>query len=487
MFFFRIFLAAVLVAVISLTARAEDSIAHLKVQPMPAPKPALLYQLLPEVRELTPGNPAQWYFRCFAERRNLFFNKEVAAERARLLTMPLSKLAKKNLGGYGGSALQEADWAARLNAIDWLVLERVQTDGLDMRQPELGPLKVLATTLKLRFRIEVAARQFDDAVRSAKTMFALARHLGENPTLSANQVGLFVAHQALDVLEEMVQQPGCPNLYWALTELPTPLVELRKGFQGERCLMETELQSLRDDAVMTAEQLEQLVSRLSGLVGLSRMRAGEPPRSLRAELTARTKDAGTVRAIRERLLQKRSSAVVNRMRNPQTPRTFVADVLGMGHAKDVIEKLPPLQLILLDEKWEFAIQSDERIKLLALAPWQIDRLGSEALQRSGTHLLADFLPHVVPARREQGRLERRIALLQHIEALRLYAAKHDGKLPSNLYDLVVPLPNDPFTGKPFVYQVEGTTARLRGKAPRGEEKNAAYNVLYEVTASEPRP
>ena len=31
-----------------------------------------------------------------------------------------------------------------------------------------------------------------------------------------------------------MQQPKCPNLYWALTDLPSPLVDLRKGVQGEQ-------------------------------------------------------------------------------------------------------------------------------------------------------------------------------------------------------------------------------------------------------------
>ena len=49
---------------------------RMSVQPTAAPKPALKYQLLPEVRELQAGNAAHWYFRCFMEQRNFFFNKE---------------------------------------------------------------------------------------------------------------------------------------------------------------------------------------------------------------------------------------------------------------------------------------------------------------------------------------------------------------------------------------------------------------------------
>ncbi len=492
----RVFFAFVFLTALSLSARAGDNTVRLKVRPMSAPEPVLQYLLLPEVRELNPGNPAQWYLRCFAEQRNFFFSKEAVAERARYLTMPLDELAKAsaNWRQYGGNALGQADWAARLDALDWQVLERVQTDGFSLRQPELGPLRVLATALKVRFRIEVAGRRFDDAVRTAKTMFAFARHLGENPTRAANQLGLSAAHLALDALEEMVQQPGCPNLYWALTDLPTPLVDIRKGFQGERSLLTTELQALRADAVMSDEELEKVVNRLFGVMSHARMQAGLPPRNLHAGLTERTKDSEKIRVIRERLLQEHlvvlanrpllpenRFGLVNRMRGQQTARAALDRLLEVGHAKDMIQKFSPLQVILLEEKRQFTIHCDERMKLLSLTPWQIDRLRSEELKSGKKDVLGDLLPPVIPARREQGRLEQRLALLRHVEALRLYAADHEGKLPEKLSDIAVPLPDDPFTGKPFDYRLEGATAHLRGQLPRGEDKSAEYGVIYEVT------
>ncbi len=492
----RVFFASVLMTALPLSARAGENIVRLKVRPMQAPEPVLQYLLLPEVRELNPGNPAQWYLRCFAEQRLFFFSKQAIAERARYLSLPLSELAQAtvNQRRYGGYALEQADWAARLDALDWQVLERVQADGFSLRQPELGPLRVLATALKVRFRIEVAGRRYDDAVRTAKTMFAFARHLGENPTRAANQLGLSVAHLALDVLEEMVQQPGCPNLYWALTDLPTPLVDIRKGFQGERSLLMKELQALRADAVMSDEDLEKVVNRLFGVMSHDRMQAGLPPRNLHAGLTARTKEEEKIRVIRDRLLQEHLTALanrrlmpenrfglVNRMRGPETARAVFDRLLELGQAKDLIQKFSPLQVILLEEKRQFTIHSDERMKLMALAPWQIDKMPREELKRGEKDVLADLLPPVIPARREQGRLEQRIALLRHIEALRLYAADHEGKLPEKLSDLAVPLPDDPFTGKAFVYRVEGATAHLRGQLPRGEDKSAEYRVIYEVT------
>src|SRR5437016_6942370 len=118
----RAFLAAVMLAVFVPGSRAEEAAVRLSVRPMAAPKPALKYQLLPEVRELNPGNPAQSYLRCFAEQRNFFFSKEAVAERANYLSLPLARLPADKLRQYGGNALRQADWAARLDALDWQVL-----------------------------------------------------------------------------------------------------------------------------------------------------------------------------------------------------------------------------------------------------------------------------------------------------------------------------------------------------------------------------
>jgi hypothetical protein len=445
-------------------ARAgEAAVVRLSLRLMAAPKPALRYQLLPEVRELKPGNPVQWYMRCFAEQRRFFFDTESVAERAKYRSMPLAELPVGKLRGYGGSALTQADWGARLDTPDWQVLERVQAEGADLPLPELEPLRVLAESLQVRFRLEVAGRDYDAAVRTAKTMFALARHLGEHPTTAAGRVGLEVTGMALDTLEEMVQQPGCPNLYWALTHLPAPLVDLRKGVQGDRALADAELAPVRDDAPMTDSQVEEFVARLSGRVGFAREQAGRPPRNLRAALAARVKDPEQVRAARDRMIA------------PGGP----GDPLR-GLAALRVVSFPPMQVVLLDEKWKYELRRDEHLKLAALAPWEIESLtrGKEPAGDGG--LFADLVPRVVELRRTQARLEQRVAILRHVEALRMYAADHGGKFPEKLSDIGVPLPADPFTGKPFAYALDGATAHLRGTPPKGEEKNPAYTAHYEI-------
>ena len=71
-------------------------------------------------------------------------------------------------------------------------------------------------------------------------------------------------------------------------------------------------------------------------------------------------------------------------------------------------------------------------------------------------------------RRVQGRFEQRVALLCNIEAIRMYAAAHDGKFPDTLDASGVPVPADPFTGKSFSYTRDGTIATLSTNGIRFE-------------------
>src|SRR5262245_27790963 len=204
----RTFLAITLLAVSCELSRGGETVVRLKVRAMPAPTPALKYQLLPEAGELNPGNAAQNYLKCFMEQRRFFYSKEATAERARFQVMPLAELPLDQLRDYGGVALRQADWAARLDTVNWEYLSYARSSGAEPMAAEAGPLQILATALQVRLRAEAAGRRFDDAIRTAKTIFALSRHLGEHSSSVANLVGLWAAHAGMNALEEMAQQPG---------------------------------------------------------------------------------------------------------------------------------------------------------------------------------------------------------------------------------------------------------------------------------------
>src|SRR5262249_35100520 len=72
-----------------------------------------------------------------------------------------------------------------------------------------------------------------------------------------------------------------------------------------------------------------------------------------------------------------------------------------------------------------------------------------------------LLPAMQSVLLSQQRLERQFAVLRLIEAIRLYAANHEGKLPPSLTDIKdVPVPVCPVTGKSFEYRLEDDHAFL---------------------------
>src|SRR5262249_36099557 len=145
----------------------------------------------------------------------------------------------------------------------------------------------IAAALQARFREEIAQDRLDDAIVTAKTMFALSRHMGEHPTMIGDLVGIAIAMVTIAPLEEMLERPGCPNLYWALTNLPSPLVAMERGVEGERLFILAELRDLDESAPMNADQIKKLITHTDDLRKLD----GKPnQQTTRQFLNERTKD-----------------------------------------------------------------------------------------------------------------------------------------------------------------------------------------------------
>jgi hypothetical protein len=463
----RKFLLGAALLMVPLPGRAEqvitptETIIRLNVHPMTAPQPALRYLLLPELRELNPGNPVQNYLRCFMEQQNFFFDRDSFTRREKLSVAPLNELPARELLNYGGAALRHADWAARLDKADWQLLLKLKTDGIGLLLPDLQQMRMLASALKVRFRAEVALCRFEDALRTAKTMFALSRHCGEHPTLIGELVGIAIAAVTIGPLEEMLEQPGCPNLYWALTNLPNPMIDVALGMEGERASILGEFRDLDEVNPMTEEQINKVVVYFEKLLVLAQVGRNQPINRIRQWLDARHKDAEKVNAARRRLID-------------------------YGHPAERINRFPADQVLLLEQKLDYEVRRDEVMKLMKLPAWQFAPLIVE--DKPGKNkgafdkgIFSEFVPAIVKVRWAQARLEQRIGLLRHVEALRLYAAEHDGRLPQTLAEVSVPLPDDPITGKPYLYKLEGSTAHLRNTAPKGLEKNPGANIHYEIS------
>src|SRR5262249_33805482 len=127
---------------------------------------------------------------------------------------------------------------------------------------------------------------------------------------------------------------------------------------------------------------------------------------------------------------------------------------------DKVDAMPPAQVLLLCMKGIYNDLRDDLFKAAYLPTPQAIPVAFAAEKRlkstpksETTRLPIIFLPGIPKVFVINSRLERKIAALRTIEALRLYAAGHDSQLPDKLADITeVPVLNDPGTGLPFEYE-----------------------------------
>jgi hypothetical protein len=89
------------------------------------------------------------------------------------------------------------------------------------------------------------------------------------------------------------------------------------------------------------------------------------------------------------------------------------------------------------------------------------------------------LPAIGNVIHAQVRTDRQIAEMRCVEALRMHAAER-GRWPQSLSEITaVPVPDDPGTGKPFQYRLEGSKAIL--DSVRAAHMPPAHARRFELT------
>jgi hypothetical protein len=442
----------------------------LTVSPAAPPKPVSKYYLVPEYRDLQPGEKIGGFLRCFME-QNVFFNQENTEKRQKWLDMPLSELPAdvreqahiKNGLAYDPPYAEKMvfiDQAARYTRVEWNEWFNIRHDGIYALLPELQKLRELANVLRLRLRGEVKNGEFVRAAETVKTLFGLAQACEQHPTLIASLVAMAILHQAIYGLEEMVQQPGCPNLFWSFADLPSPVVDLHTGFGGERIFLLAHFGPLlKADRPFSEAEMQKFLKLLAEILrvpGAVKEEAGKSPTERYA---AWAKDNGRVEAARKRLVE-----------------------YG-GFSNDLVKSFPPLQVVFTDDLIQYQIHLDELRKWLNLPYPQAAGVTREFETLKETKADLVLAPLLLPAVRKvkdvQARTDQHFAYLRTIEAIRLYAHENGGKLPPTLNDVKLPLPADPVSGKQFIYSVKDGVATLTGENPiPGNERT---NRVYEIT------
>src|SRR5205809_800455 len=124
------------------------------------------------------------------EQNHLFYNKESTDKQQKWNEAPLKDLATvAELKNYGGTAVKQAHYAARLDTVNWEITNQAKSAGVGLLLPDVQGMRMLAAVLKVRIRGEIARGEFDNAIHSLQTLFALAHTFNEHPTLIGHLVG----------------------------------------------------------------------------------------------------------------------------------------------------------------------------------------------------------------------------------------------------------------------------------------------------------
>jgi hypothetical protein len=444
----------------------------LAVSPAAAPAPALQYRLYPAETERKPGNAVPMYLR-FAHERTDARKKELREKPEAWNKLPLEKLPLAQIKEFLGEHrlkynLRELDLGARRKTADWnYSLDAGNPIGLLL--PDAQEMRMQAPILVLKARVEVAEGHYADAVHTLETGFSFSQQVGNGDFLIQSLVGVSCANQFADATLELVERPGAPNLYWALAVLPRPLIDLRHANEYEQSMVEMQLPDMADlDRPRTPEQwnaaLYRVRKELEQLYKLEQ-EGGTPPKPLKAGTTA--------------------SDAADKSPDLEAARKYLTEVVGLTAAN--VEAMPPAQVLLLYLSHFYHEARDDTFKGsylpfpegLPMSRAARERLKSLPDTEAG-RLARLFLPAVIHVQLRQALLQRKLAALRAIEALRMHAAAHGGELPDKLDQVTaVPVPSDPGTGRAFEYQRDGTTATLTSRIPG--EPLQTHGLRYRVT------
>lgn len=431
----------------------------LKIYPQAAPTPALMYRLDPDILKQESGNAVQNYYRAYSPEWASFRyrDKDYWKKEEEWLNLPIDKLpqeADKRNSRY----LWEIERGTNRSYADWDMIPGIKRDGIGFLLPDIQGMREFARDLTLRTRYELKEKDYPAAIKSMRTTITLGRHVAKGVTLIQGLVGIAITTIGFKQVEDGIQQPGFPNLYWALAALPSAPIDLREAMDGEKFLMESITPGLRDI----------LYSKKPKAVGQPELQA--MVEKFREAMTL-TGNNGRGRTDMENLMDMVGLSVTMAASFPAAKEKL----LKFGWEPKALDALPPLQVVLMCEVLIYDETYDSILKWLNVPYWQAKADLEKTIQagklKEGPFLspltlgvLARLLlPATSKVLEAKVRNQRHLAQLMVVEAIRMHAAQ-TGKLPQTLEEIkVVPIPVNPVTGKAFSYKNEGTFAMLESE------------------------
>ncbi len=429
------------------------------VTPSAEPKPALKHRLRLRSHEYKPGNAATYYLQTNAQNdlngtwksvrkefgeavddwyRNEIPLSELPLDKMRRAASRFDSLASNFI--VPASTRQDCDWGYHF-------AELRGAEVYSLLLPGAQQSRSIARMLSLRTRLAIAEGRYDDALDHMRMNYRLARNIGKEPILVCGLVGIAIQGVTNVAVIDLIASPDSPNLYWALTELPRPLVDMREAVCLEMSAYERVFPILLNPE--TAEHTPQeWALRIARAMDVSRNFSGSPSGidNSSGNLALRLAVAG-------------SSLIAYPAAKQRLLRT------GVGSQR--VEQMPVGQVLAVDAAREYRLRADELEKWWYV-PYPAARHRMREAERGvfegNLHsgfgsLLAGFLmPAIRAVHAAQIRIEWQMNALRLLEALRMHAAE-TGQFPNSLEQIQgVPVPRNPVTTQPYLYWLEGQTA-----------------------------
>ncbi len=434
----------------------------LSLVPAAEPVPAMSYRLLPRYLDQKTGNAALLYYSAAALCPD-GDSEDIHEKIGNWRDLPVDQLERKEVDEALSSfsnCFHHIKLAAQRTYCQW---EMPLEEGYAMQLPHLSTFRRMIMAMQLQIRLKIADRQTDQALEMLQQGLYMGKSIAQGPTIIQDLVGIYITAMLLKEVEGLMQMPDSPNLYWALTALPDPMIDMHKSLENEREMLFVEFPQLRnlEREVLTPSQVSAIISDFMNKIQTLGGGMGDVP--FKGLLPV-----GWV------------------MMHYSDAKEYLA---RKGYSQEQIDVLPAAQAVLIYQKQEYLEILDNMFKWFEIPYYQAQPHLKKGEQRLNDHvstkgikvnLFCTLLPALSRVDFLQARLDRNIALLRTVEAIRMFAADHSGQLPGSLADITfVPIPVDPVTGKDFIYRrADARNARLEAPVAPDESKR---RPVYELT------
>lgn len=449
---------------------------EMTLHPKPEVRPALKYRLIPDDFDMEPGNAAIHYLKAAGFLEQPYAHKrvtEIYNDASRLAreqekspkqvapnvwqTMPPEELPLDEVKEFlklTSFQIPFIEEGARQRRFDLNRNIHELDNPLGYPIPEVQAMRELAWMQHLRCKLAIAENRVEDAIALLGQQYAMGRHLAQDDFVVSALVGVSFAGLAWDDALSLVQLEETPNLYWAFASMPRPMMDMSHPLAVERQLLFQQLKPLQevDEKLRPAGYWQDFVDRLMPHITTYSREFGAPwlkggPENARASMVAFI--AAAYPSAKRYLVEEcgMDGEQVNAYPTAQT--VFLAIVRYYEEARDSYFKwthLPYYQAFAATDGGFY----DKRLPVSSYdAGWIAI---PETMLRSAPHAI----------RAATTRIDQTLAMLQTVEAIRMYGATNDGKLPTTLDDLPVPVPMEPVTGKTLDYRCYHGHAVLTG-------------------------